>query len=182
MKHLYIVLFLLSGMFVSVAQNKLVPTDAGSKVHFVIKNFAINTGGDFKGLQGSIIFNPNDLQHTSFDVSVEASTIDTDSEMRDEHLKEDEYFDVTRFPKISIKSTQIVHSSKAGRYYFFGTLTIKGISKAIEFGFSATPKTEGLLFEGEFNINRRDFNVGEKSISLNDNVKISLSIMGKNAQ
>ena len=34
------------------------PTDAGSKVRFVIKNFGINTGGTFDGLAGSITFDP----------------------------------------------------------------------------------------------------------------------------
>ena len=61
------------------------PVDAGSKVRFVIKNFGINTGGTFEGLAGSIIFDPANLAGASFSVSVDAKSVDTDVEARDNH-------------------------------------------------------------------------------------------------
>ncbi|HET6722650.1 MAG TPA: YceI family protein, partial [Chitinophagaceae bacterium] len=70
------------------------PTDDGSKVRFVIKNFGINTGGTFDGLSGSITFDRSSLASASFNVSVEAKTVDTDIEARDNHLRKAEYFDV----------------------------------------------------------------------------------------
>jgi len=130
--------------------------------------------GILKGLKA-----PLKLTASNFAVTVDATTIDTDSEMRDEHLKEDEYFDVAKYPVISFKSTKITKSSSAGRYYMFANLTIKGITKPVELGFSATPKDGGYFFEGEFEINRRDFTVGDKSISLQDKVKISLKVFAK---
>ena len=163
----------------AVAQNTFTPVDAGSKVHFTIKNFAIKTGGDFTGLRGSISFDPSKPSISSFLVSVDAATIDTESEMRDEHLKEEEYFDVLKYPIISFKSTRVTTSSNAGRYYMFGELTIKGVTRPVEFGFSATPKDGGYLFDGEFKINRLDYKVGEKSISLQDNVEVHLKVFAK---
>lgn len=172
----------LSFLFLSlwcVAQQLYTPVDAGSKVHFVIKNFAIKTGGDFSGIKGAINFDPAKLAASSINVSVDAATIDTDSEMRDDHLKQDEYFDVAKYPTINFKSTKITPSSVAGRYFMFGNLTIKGTTKPVEFGFSATPKDGGYLFEGEFEIDRLDYKVGDKSVSLQDNVKISLKVLAK---
>ena len=163
----------------SVAQETYTPVDAGSKVHFTIKNFAIKTGGDFTGLRGTVKFDPSKISASSFDVTVDAATIDTDSEMRDEHLKEDEYFDVVKFPLIRIKSTRVTTSSSPGRFYMFADLTIKGTTRPIEFGFSATPKDGGYFFDGEFTINRIDFNVGDKSISLQDKVIVSLKVFAK---
>jgi polyisoprenoid-binding protein YceI len=58
-------------------------------------------------------------------------------------------------------------------------LTIKGTTKPVEFGFAATPQEGGYLFEGEFEINRLDYKVGDKSISLQDNVKVSLKVFAK---
>ena len=162
-----------------IAQQLYTPIDNGSKVHFVIKNFAIKTGGDFSGLRGAIYFDPAKLGASSIDVSVDASTVDTDSEMRDDHLKQDEYFDAAKYPTITFKSTKITTSNNPGRYYVFGNLTIKGTTKPVEFGFSATPQEGGYLFEGEFEINRLDYKVGDKSISLQDNVKISLKVFAK---
>ena len=55
----FTVLALLSTVFV-FGQN-YTPTDAGSKVRFVIKNFGINTGGTFEGVKGTITFDPAQL-------------------------------------------------------------------------------------------------------------------------
>jgi polyisoprenoid-binding protein YceI len=174
-KLLFIALFISQIVF---AQN-YTPTDAGSKVHFVIKNFGIKTGGDFTGLKGKITFNPSNLNASQFNVSVSATTINTDNNTRDKHLRKSEYFDVEKFTEITITSTKISESTVAGRFFFAGNLTIKGVTKPITFGFSATPSNDGYLFNGEFEINRRDFGVGGSSISLADKLKVSLSIVAK---
>ncbi|MEO6230740.1 MAG: YceI family protein [Ferruginibacter sp.] len=179
MKH---ALFAVTALLISAvgfSQASYTPTDAGSKVHFTIKNFAIKTGGDFKGLTGAIKFDPAKLTTSNFAVSVVTSTIDTDSEMRDDHLKEDDYFDVVKYPLINFKSIRITTSGVKGRFYMFGNLTIKGITKPVEFGFSATPSNGGYLFDGTFDINRLDFKVGEESISLQDKVTIALKVFAK---
>lgn len=160
----------------SVMAQKYTPTDAGSKVHFVIKNFGIKTGGDFTGLKGKITFDPAALGSSSFIVTVNAATVDTDNGTRDKHLKKESYFHVEKYPVLSFVSTKVTKSTVAGRYYVFGNLTIKDVTKKIEFGFSATPTTTGYKFIGEFEINRRDFGVGGSSISMSDNLKITLEI------
>lgn len=153
--------------------------DDGSKVHFMIKNFGIKVGGDFKGLKGTIVFNPKSLAISSFNVSVDAKTIDTDNGSRDGHLRKDEYFSVEKYPSLSFVSTKITESTAAGRYYIFGNLTIKGITKAIEFGFSAAATGTGYLFNGIFEINRRDFGVGGSSSIMADKLKVTLDINAK---
>ncbi len=161
------------------AQRVLTPIDANSNVKFVIKNFGIKTNGNLKGLKGTIKFLPANLTASAFDVVVDAATVDTDNESRDEHLRQAEYFDAAMHKTIQIKSTKITTSSIAGRYYMFANLTIKGVTKAIEFGFGATPKDGGYVFDGEFKINRRDFGVGGSSVSLSDNLTVSLSVLAK---
>jgi polyisoprenoid-binding protein YceI len=155
---------------------KYTATDAGSRVHFVIKNFGIKTGGDFTGLKGSIVFDPNTLNISTFNVSVNSNTVDTDNGSRDKHLRKEEYFNVEKYPLLTFVSTKITRSTSAGRFYIAGNITIKGITKAIEFGFSATPTATGYSFKGEFEINRRDFGVGGSSVSMSDNLKVSLEI------
>ena len=161
------------------AQSSLTPFDAGSKVHFVIKNFGIKTGGDFKGLKGNIKFYPANPAVSVFDVTVDAGTIDTDNESRDEHLRKAEFFDAETYKTIEFKSTKVTFSKVAGRFYMFGNLTIKGVTKPVEFGFGATPKNGGYVFDGEFQINRRDFGVGGSSVSMSDNLTVSLSVFAK---
>jgi polyisoprenoid-binding protein YceI len=165
-------------VFTAFGQN-YTPTDAGSKVRFVIKNFGINTGGTFEGLAGSIVFDPANITGASFNVSVDAKTVDTDLEARDNHLRKEEYFDVEKYPRLSFKSTKITTTNKDGYLYMFGVITIKNISKEISFPFKQTSKDGGILFEGEFKLNRKDFGVGGSSFSMSDEVNLELSIFAK---
>ncbi len=161
------------------SQANYTPVDASSKVHFVIKNFGIKTGGDFTGLKGTIKFDPEKFSASFFDITVDAATIDTDNSSRDGHLKKAEYFDVATFKTLHFKSTKITRSSVAGRFFIYGNLTIKGVTKPVEFGFGAIPKNGGYVFDGEFTINRRDFGVGGSSVSMSDNLTVSLSVFAK---
>jgi len=155
------------------------PADDGSKVRFVIKNFGINTGGTFEGLAGTITFDPANLANASFNVTVDAKTVDTDLEARDNHLRKEEYFDVEKYPKVSFKSTKITATNKDGFFFMFGVITIKNISKEISFPFKQTSKDGGILFDGEFKLNRLDFGVGGKSFSMSDELNVELSIFAK---
>ena len=122
------------------------PVDDGSKVHFVIDNFGIGTGGDFKGLTGTIKFDPAQPTAGDFDVSIDASTIDTDIESRDNHLRRKEYFDVKNYPKISFKSTKITKTNKDSFLYMFGNITIKGVTKEVTVPFYCHGPEWGLPF------------------------------------
>jgi len=180
MKKAGILFVLLSIAALSVSsQSTYTPVDAGSEVHFVIRNFGIKTGGDFSGLKGTIKFDLVNFAASSFDVTVDAATVDTDNSSRDAHLKRSDYFDAATYKTIHFKSTKVTRSSIAGRFYVFGNLTIKGVTKPIEFGYAATPKDCGYVFDGEFTINRRDFGVGASSVSLSDNLTVSLSVFAK---
>ncbi len=163
----------------SYSQRILTPMDEGSKVHFVIKNFGIKTGGDLTGLKGTMKFDPNNLSVWAFDVTVDAATINTDNSSRDGHLRKEEYFDVKKYPAIHIVSTKIQATDKPGIYILTADLTVKDVTKPVKFNFKVNKRNDGYVFSGEFPMNRRDFNVGGNSVSLADNLKVSLSIFAK---
>lgn len=165
--------------FVASAQN-YTPVDAGSKVHFVIKNFGINTGGDLNGLKGDITFMPANITSSVFNVSVNVNTIDTDNDTRDTHLKSKEFFNADKYPEINISSTRITYSkSKKNTYFFTGNIAMHGVTKQITFPFTAVQKGSDYLFTGSFDINRLDFGVGTSSAVLSSAVKVSLSVLAK---
>lgn len=166
---------------ISVSAQKYIPVDAGSKVHFTIKNFGIKTGGELSEIKGEIFFFTSDLAVCRFNVSVDASTVDTDNANRDGHLKGSEYFDVERYPAITIISTKIDKTNKteAGYYYFTGTLTMHGITKSIAFPFKGEKTNDTYLFTGEFEIDRLDYGIGDKSAVLSNTVNVSLSVLTK---
>lgn len=161
----------------SFAQS-LIPSDHDSKVHFRIKNFGFNVTGSFSGLQGTIQFDPANLANCHFLVTVDAKTVNTGIDMRDEHLRKTEYFDVENYPHIRFESVKISPSNKSGTLFIFGKLTIKSVTKDISFPFTATPTDEGYLFSGEFKLNRRDFKVGGGS-TISDNLTVMLEVVAK---
>lgn len=178
-KKLSLIITLFTAATMLKAQSLLIPADEGSKVQFIIKNFGVKTKGVFNGLKGAIKFDAENLPASSFDVTIDAATIDTDNESRDKHLRKAEYFDATTHKTIRFKSNKITRSSVSGRFYVFGELTIKGVTKPVEFGFGATPKDGGFVFDGEFGINRRHFGVGGSSISMGDKLTVTLSVFAK---
>ena len=152
------------------------PIEEKSTVKFTIKNFGVNTGGSFKGPQGSIIFDPSDISKSSFDVSVASETINTDNESRDKHLKGADYFSVKEFPSISFKSDKVEGNEKKG-YTLKGKLSMKGVTKEISFPFTAVQRGDDWLFTGEIKLNRKDFKVGGNSVVLSDNLVVALSVL-----
>ena len=174
MKKIVSLLMITMAVNLAIAQYK--PVDKGSLIQFTIKNFGIGTGGSFSGLQGDIKFDINDLAGASFNVSIDANSVNTGNEARDSHLRQGTYFDVKNYPRISFVSTKVSPSNKAGVLFVFGKLTIRNQTKDISFPFTAEPNGNGYLFKGTFNIDRKDFGIGGTS-TISNNLEMQLSIL-----
>jgi polyisoprenoid-binding protein YceI len=160
---------LLLGTCYASAQN----TVSRAAITFKTKNLGIGVDGSVGGLQATVHFNPNDLANASFDALVDVNTLTTDNSLRDEHLKSDEFFDVAHYPKILLKSIAISHKS-GNRYTGQFNLTIKNKTKTIEIPFTYTTKGDLSDFTGSFKINRLDYAVGGSSLTLSNEVTISI--------
>ncbi|HTB99962.1 MAG TPA: YceI family protein [Ferruginibacter sp.] len=168
-------LFLLVVLTTNLAIAQYKPVDKGSSIKFEIKNFGINTGGSFTGLRGDISFDKDHPEDSKFIVSIDANTINTDNSARDNHLREESYFDVKKYPRINFVSTRISKSA-SGELTIYGKLTIKDQTKDISFPFTATASNDGYLFKGSFNINRKDFGVGGSS-TISNNLEVQLTML-----
>lgn len=156
-----------------LGQQRLV--DGKSTVKFKIKNLGIPVNGRFSGLSGSILFDKNNPGGASFQATIDASSISTGIGARDRHLKKPEYFNVEKFPTISFVSEKVAMTAD-GKYIVTGKLSIKDRSRQISFPFTMAEEQGATRFTGSFSINRREFNVGESSISLSDNLIVFLSV------
>ena len=125
-------------------------------------------------------------------VELDMTSINTQSEMRDDHLKNKEsFFDVAKFKKAVFEATEVVKDTVPGaeyRYIAKGKLTLKGVTKdaSLAFNYLGTNdntnvnqegkevKTKIAGFEGKTVINRRDFGVGAAGIG--DNVTITITL------
>ena len=154
------------------------PVEKESGVHFTIKNFGFNVGGSFSDITGDIGFDPANPGDARFDVKVGAASINTDNNMRDGHLRGEDYLDVTNYPYIHFVSVSVRPDKKKGSYQMNGNLTIRNKTKAIRFPFTAVASGSGYLFEGSFKINRKDFEVGGSS-TISDNLTVTLKVLAR---
>ncbi len=146
-----------------------------TQITFQIKNFGINVDGSFKGLKGDIQFSPNQLENSQMTVTLTANTIDTDNKARDKHLRSDDYFYVEKYPRIQMASKRFARS-KSGDYIGYFDLTIRSVTKEIKVPFKFSQSGSQARFQGEFTINRRDFEVGGGSLVLSNNVTLFLDV------
>src|SRR5690606_16075532 len=107
-----------------------------------------------------------DFSDAVFELSAETTSIDTDVEPRDKHLRSADFFDVEKFPKMTFKSTAIKKTG-TDKYQLTGLLTLHGVSKSVTLelwyrGTVVNPQskatTAGIQVTGV--IKRSDFNVG----------------------
>lgn len=177
----YVLAAIFSLFFIKpVTAQTFAPVDSASEVKFRIKNLGFNTTGSFSGLAGIITFTPGNPDGCSFDVHIDAETVNTGVEMRDEHLRAADYFDVRNHPRISFVSVKVTGTKKNGTLFVSGKLTMKGVTKDISFPFTAQPIPDGYLFNGAFSINRRDFKVGGGS-TVSDHLTVLLKVVAKKA-
>jgi polyisoprenoid-binding protein YceI len=169
-------ILLLSIVLLGTQSAVYTPTDNGSSVKFKIKNLGVSVGGSFTGLQGKIVFDPVNPAASSMEASIDVNSINTGIDLRDNHLRSDDYFDAKNYPKIRFVSTRVGAGNRSGSYNVTGNLTIKNVTREISFPFTAVPQSGGYLFSGEFKINRRDYKVGGSSITLSDNLTVSLKV------
>jgi polyisoprenoid-binding protein YceI len=165
-------LVLLPFLFIADSTTWKVKTSA---ITFKIKNAGLIVNGSFTGLEADIKFNPLKPEEGSIKASVNTKSINTGIDMRNSHLSKPEYFDVEKYPKIKLESTKI---EKTGPISFSGTfkLTIKNVTKEITIPFNFLKLPEKTEFNTNFSINRRDYGVGGSSLTMADDVNISIVV------
>lgn len=159
-------------LFVATLGKQEIKT-ADSGVTFEVGNMKINTvEGSFKGMKGEVNFDPNDLKNSSFEVTIDAATVDTDNGKRDEHLKNEDFFEVEKYPTIQFKSDAVVRSKKEGYHIAKGKLTMHGVTKAVKIPFTY----KNGIFEGTLKINRFDYKVGAEYGTFTISEEVSVKI------
>ena len=159
MKKIVLVFVFLGASFLSNAQT-INPNE--SKVEFEIGNMGIGSvDGTINGMKGLVNFNKADLSNSSFDVTIDPNSIDTENKKRDKHLKEEDFFFVEKYLTVHFKSTSISKTSSG--YMAKGDLTLHGITKSIELPFTINENGNKTTFEGEIEVNRFDYNLGSEA-------------------
>jgi polyisoprenoid-binding protein YceI len=170
---MFSVLFLLSKEKICAQETNW--TTTSKSIAFTIKNAKLPVKGSFEGLMAKIIFDPNNLKAANFSATILVSTIKTGIDMRDKHLKRAEYFNIEKFPEITLKSNTIT-LVKGNDYNAKCTLTIKGVAKEVDLPFTFVETVNSAVFKGVLNLNRLDFGVGSSSVIMSNNLQVAIVV------
>lgn len=138
-----------------------------SEITFKVKHLMIsNVKGEFKTFQATI--DGEDFTNSTISANIDASSISTNNDDRDAHLKSPDFFEVEKYPEITFVSTSIKKVDD-DEFKLVGDLTIKGITKEIildtEFGgYMKDPygnEKAGFSINGK--LNRKDFGLNWNS-------------------
>jgi polyisoprenoid-binding protein YceI len=103
---------------------------AHSSAQFVVRHMMItNVRGGFSGLQGTVVYDPADLNASSVDVTIDKSTLSTGDTTRDTHVKSADFLDVEKYPTITFKSKKIAKDGDGLKVT--GDLTLHGVTKEV---------------------------------------------------
>lgn len=156
-----------------------------SGVSFSIRHFVSNTPGRFKDFDGTIKYDKDAPANSSVEFTIQAASIDTANNDRDEHLRGADFFDVQKYPTLTFVSTGVKPVDK-DTLEVTGDLTMHGVTKRITIpvevlGSVKTPNGEKAGFETQFTVNRKDYGIVwnrmlDSSAVLGDDVKITVNI------
>jgi polyisoprenoid-binding protein YceI len=154
-----------------------------SEISFKVRHLLAKVSGRFTRFSGEIKVDPKDIGKSSVEVSIEAASVNTDVEARDNHLRTDAFFDVAKYPAITFKSTSVKEISK-GKLEVTGDFTLHGVTKRITFPITNAGTQPGMkpgavvagFIDGALTINRQDYGVSYGKGMIGDEVAISLNV------
>jgi len=136
---------------------------AHSQIQFSVRHMMISTvRGEFESFEGTIDFDQNNPENSKVYVEIDASSINTRENDRDNHLRSADFFNVEQHPTIVFKSKRVEPTSKnKGR--IIGDLTIVGVTKEVVVdveleGVAKSPWGQTVAgFSGYAELNRKDW-------------------------
>jgi polyisoprenoid-binding protein YceI len=156
-----------------------------SRVGFAVRHLGIATvRGHFGSFEGSFEIG-DELDSAKVYGSVEAASVDTQEQQRDDHLRSADFFDVERFPRIEFESKEIRPLGEDS-FEIVGDLTMHGVTREISLsaeilGTESDPwGNERVGVEARGELNRKDYGMtfnqvlGSGNVLVSDKVKLVL--------
>lgn len=156
-----------------------------TQVEFSAKHLGMMTvRGHFADVTSTGEIDPDDLTSLHVEVTIQAASIKTNHEVRDNDLRSPNFLETDTYPVITFASTG-VEPGGDDRYTVTGDLTIKGITRSVAFQmthlgeFNDPHMGHRIGYSGQTTINRKDFGLTFNPILdgrfvVSDEVKVML--------
>ncbi|PKG47555.1 MULTISPECIES: YceI family protein [unclassified Planococcus (in: firmicutes)] len=166
---------------------------AHSEIGFSVKHMMISkVKGSFASYEAQVEADENNLENALIDFKIDVTSIDTNNEDRDNHLRSADFFDAEQHPHITFNATDI-RKKDDDEYELEGDLTIKGITRPAkfeaEYGGKATNPwgVEVVAYNVNGKINRKDFGLTWNQaletggVLVGEDIKLNLEIQANPA-
>lgn len=150
-------LFILIAMGYGANAQKIIAAE--SIVNFSLENRGSEVKGTLGGMKGDVIFDKENLDKSSFNVTMNANTINTANRKRDAHLKNEDFFETETYATISFISSKI--EKKGDKYIARGSLSMHGVSKDVSILFNTTEEKGRQRLQGSFSLDHADYGIGK---------------------
>jgi len=147
-----------------------------------------NVKGRFNKVTGVATMDDNNVNSLKVEIEIDAASVETGDDERDEYLQGEDFFYVAKYPTITFVSKRVAKTDE-NRLQVIGELTIRGITKEVSVSLEGpTPEIQdpgGMIrrgVTGSAKINRKDFGMvlnkvlDNGSVILGNDVTISLDI------
>jgi len=186
MKNFILSLLFIAGSLQLSAQDVWELDKSHTRVGFTVAHHMISeVDGNFKVYDAKMTCTKEDFSDAVFEFSAETASINTDFEMRDGHLREEDYFDVAKYPKLTFKSTSFTRVA-GDKYKVVGDITIKGVTKSIEMDLvligpqlNERVQQQEIGIKATGSIKRLDFGIGNNLPLFNVSDQIDLRVLGE---
>lgn len=155
-----------------------------STFQFRVKHLGVSFAyGRFNESKGSFVLDEQDPTKNSIEVEIQTKSVDTANKMRDEHLSGPDFFDITKFPTMTFKSTSF-KSKEGDTYEVTGDLTIRGVTKPVTFVAILVGSGPGMKgerragWEATLVIDRTDFGMNYGLEGIGSEVTLQIAIEG----
>ena len=149
----------------ALAKTETYTLDPGhTRAVFKVRHIFTRVPGYFKTVEGTLQYDNEKLERSSVDVTIQAASIFTDNEKRDNHLRSEDFFWVEKHPTLTFKSKKVV-PGKGDAFEIVGDLTIRGNTRPVVLAGTYEgifPDPWGgtrVAFIASTTISRRDFGV-----------------------
>ena len=153
-----------------------------AEIGFTVRHLMLSdVKGSFNTFQGTVDYDVDAGKLVSIEGSIDAASIDTNSDKRDNHLRNDDFFHVEAYPKMAFRSVS-VEKTGDNTYTVSGTLTVLGVERDVVLPVTVSGPVDdpwgnkriGLSCSTE--LNRRQLGItNSPAAMIGDEVKISIS-------
>jgi polyisoprenoid-binding protein YceI len=163
------------------SSEKYLITPDNSKIEFVASKVTRSHHGGFEKFSGAIDY-AGQPEKSHVTITIDTSSVTTDTPDLTKHLKTADFFDVAKHPQATFESTEIKPAGEKGATHTVtGNLQLHGVTKSITFPATIVVSPGVITVDSTFAINRKDFGINYAGLADNlirDEVVLTLHVRG----